>query len=76
MEKRVAFLATRPVNQMSITFFLLEVGSSIKIILVTKYVIKSIRATDPVTKFFYFIKSNIGDPTLEILLKNEANVDG
>ena len=23
-----------------------------------------------------FIKSNIGDPTLEIWLKNEANVDG
>ena len=37
--------------------------------------IKSIKATDPVTKLF-FIKSNIGDPTLEILLKNEANVDG
>ena len=36
--------------------------------------IKSIKATDPVTKLF-FIKSNIGDPTLEILLKNEANVD-
>ena len=47
----------------------------IKIILVTKYVIKSIKATDPVTKLF-FIKSNIGDPTLEIWLKNEANVDG
>ena len=47
----------------------------IKIILVTKYVIKSIKATDPVTNFF-FIKSNIGDPTLEICLKGEANVGG
>ena len=47
----------------------------IKIILVTKYVIKSIKATDPVTKLF-FIKSNIGDPTLEISLTNKANVDG
>ena len=34
----------------------------IKIILVTKYVIKSIKATDPVTTFFFFRKSNIGDP--------------
>ena len=47
----------------------------IKIILVTKYVIKSIMATDLVTKFF-FIKSNIGDPTLEMCLKDEANVGG
>ena len=39
--------------------------------LVTKYVIKSNTATDPVTKWF-FIKSNIGDPTLEIWLKDEA----
>ena len=31
--------------------------------------------TNLVTKII-FIKSNIGDPTLEILLKNEANVDG
>ena len=75
MEKG-SFFATRPVNQMSITCFLLEVGSSmialfkaliwlyntyrvgspildfIKIILVTKYVIKSIKSTDPVTKLF------------------------
>ena len=33
--------------------------------LVTKSVIKSIKATDPVTQLF-FIKSNIGDPNLEI----------
>ena len=41
----------------------------IKIILVTKYAIKSIKATDPVTKLF-FIKSNIGNPTQsEFVLK-------
>ena len=51
----------------------------IKIILVTEYniiMITSIKATDPVIKVFFFIKSNIGDLTLEIWLKDEANVDG
>ena len=43
--------------------------------LYTKYLIKSNKATDPVTKLF-FIKSNFGDPTLEISLKDEVNVGG